>query len=495
MKVNVSLPQTEEDAKGGKFTSYLVDFKSDGGREGSFRRRYSDFQWLAGRLRAECPGAIIPIIPHSRAIIGSGKKFDDDFIEERRKNLQEFLIDVVEHSELSRAPSTTPFMTLTMGEEFDTGKKTAEQANPATKNDGDFDHGGDDSLYLGNDKGTDPAVSPASRAGAAKRGLGNLFAKIRVSVGSKELHSTLNEPQVVSLQEYIAQASKATKKLVKASDALTKSTLENANIYGEMVTPIDEWKAAYQKTLQAREPTGGALDTMSSLSEFATEFSTMLRCKHIDEENSFSSTMHRLQNILLAYQRALGQRKNWQVTYTATTKQIIDKEAALAKAQKNYKPPEVTDKIVNEKSELENRREAEKKTFEECTDRLLRDAEVYKPRVQSLLKHAFSQYAQIQLSYTDRVQHAFSQLLPYLDDTQSDTQSNPSSTTSNNHPTPPPPTAYATLVGFSSDASTNMTTSNDATLPSAPPSPPPITDDDIESELDINDGQGKIVSI
>lgn len=484
MKATVTSPQTDEDVKGGKFTSYLVSFKSDGGSEGSFRRRYSDFQWLANRLRVECPGALIPVIPHSRAIIGSGKKFDDDFIEQRRKNLQEFLSDVVNHAELARAPSMTPFMTLAMGQDFDSGKRNAEEAAPATNNAGDPDRDGDDALYLGNGGGKDTELSPvASRAGAAKRGLGQLFAKIRVSVGNKELHSTPNEAQVVALQDYITQATKATKNLVKASDALTKTTLDTASIYGEMAAPIDEWKVAYQATLQTKEPTGGMVDAMSSLSEFASDFATLLRRKHIDEENSFLSTMYRLQNILLAYQRALGQRKSIQVAYTATTKQIIDKEAALAKAQKNYKPPEVTKKIMKEKSDLENRREVEKKSFEECTDRLLRDAEVYKPRVQSLLKHAFSQYAQIQLSYTDRVQQAFGQLMPYLEDPRQSI-----ATTSDNQPTPPPPTVYATLVGGDGFNHSPASTTS-------PPPPPPITDDEIESELDTVEITGKVVSI
>jgi PX domain/Vps5 C terminal like len=476
MRVTVTLPQTEEPEKGGKFTSYLVSFHSStgSGGEGCVRRRYSDFQWLTKRLQTECPGAIIPVIPHARVMMGSGKKFDDDFIEERRKNLQLFLEGVVDHPELSRARSMTPFMTLTMGEDFENGKKKAEHVQPTS--DVDLDKAGDE-LYLGNG---DVESSPvASRAGAAKRGLGQLFAKIRVSVGNKELQSTDNEGQVVALQEYIAQATKATKKLVKASDALTKSTLETANLYGEMVAPLDEWKTAYQTTLETKEPKGGMVDAISSLSEFATDFSTLLRRKHIDEETAFCSTMHSLQNVLLAYRRALGQRKNWQVTYTATTKQIADKEVALAKAEKNYKPPEVTDKIANEITQLENRRELEKSTFEDCTDRVLRDAETYKPQVQTLLKKAFSQYAQIQLSYTDRVQEAFGELLPYLDDSDNNSNANSSSL-----PPPPPPTAYATLVSNGTNIN-GLPSPPNATSP-----PPPITDDDIESELEIDGGGG-----
>lgn len=451
MKVVVSLPQTEEPDKGGKFTSYLVSYSSKAG-EGSVRRRYSDFQWLYKRLQTECPGSIVPVIPHARAI---GRKFDDDFIEERRRQLQVFIKGVVEHDELSRTPSLTPFMVEALGPDFDAAKTKVEHAKPT--NHADLDKLGEE-IYLG---GNDAEEGPGLAGGAGKR-IGALFAKIRVSVGSKELLSTANEPEVVALQEYIAQAAKQANKLAKASDALVRCTLETANIYGEMGPPLDEWKTAYTTTLQQKEEKGGMLDSISCLSEFTNDFSLLLRQKHLEEEEKFSNTLHRLCNSLKAYQIALKQRKNWQLTYTATTKQIIDKEAAFAKAQKNMKPPEVTEKNCHEKAELEKRSEAEKKTFEDCTNRLLRDAEVYKPQVETLLKSAFVHYAQIQLAYSDRIHQAFGQLMPYLGSVPVNQQ----------------PEVHAVPVNSSP--------------PDAPPPPLPIGDDDIVSELDI-DAKSKTV--
>lgn len=155
---------------------------------------------------------------------------------------------------------------------------------------------------------------------------------------------------------------------------------------------------------------------MSTLCEFSGDFSTLLRQKHIDEEEKFGRKIHSLVNLVSSFQMALKQRKSIQVQYTATNKQIIDKGTAIDKAFNHLKPPEITDKLKEERAELDKQSEVEKKVLEECTERLLRDSESYKPRLEILLKESFLQYAKIQMSYTNRISHAFGQLIPYLDD-------------------------------------------------------------------------------
>ncbi|KAK1738875.1 sorting nexin 1 [Skeletonema marinoi] len=54
----------------------------------SVRRRYSDFRWLFQRLHEERPGAIIPIIPHTKAF-QIEKRLSEELIEERRVSLFE----------------------------------------------------------------------------------------------------------------------------------------------------------------------------------------------------------------------------------------------------------------------------------------------------------------------------------------------------------------------------------------------------------------------
>jgi hypothetical protein len=237
--ITISDPRTEEEGTRHRYTSYLLT--TDKGN--SIRRRYDDFLWLYKRLQTELPGAIIPVIPRSRTLIVS-KKFDPDFIEERRRNLQQFLQGVVDHDELARAPSMSPFMVDMLGSDFEEGKKKVEARMPTNllyTNNVDEDYG--DGFGSG-----EKAVATTT----AREGLSNFFAKIRVSTGSKELMAMENEHDVIVLQEYIQEVAGHLKTLVKSTDALVQATADLAAMYDEMGVPIGEWRTTYQLQQEAQ---------------------------------------------------------------------------------------------------------------------------------------------------------------------------------------------------------------------------------------------------
>ncbi|KAL3912730.1 MAG: hypothetical protein SGILL_006769 [Bacillariaceae sp.] len=458
--ITISSPHEEEEGTRQRYTSYLISTD----RGNSVRRRYSDFVWLYNRLKTELPGAIVPIIPHSRALIAS-KKFDPDFIEGRRRDLQQFLQGVVDDDELARAPSMSPFMVDGLGNDLEEGKKTVEARTPTsmlytTSTEEDYGFHDKDQIEMTQQK--------------ARRGIGNFFAKIRVTTGSKELMATGNENEVTALQDYITEVAGYAKTLVKATDSLVKYTADMASTYDEMGVPIGEWRTVYQNQQEAQKSNSSAQEIMTTLVEFATDFSTLVKKKHIEEEEKFGFQVHRLVNTVTAFQMALKQRRNIQVQYTATNKQIIDKDAALEKAHKNLKPPEITDKIQDERTELEKRCDLEKKVLEECTERLLRYAEIYKPMLIVILKNAFLQYSKIQLAYTNRINQAFTQLVPYLDDSEVNGSGDASEVEDDAGAAPmgaPPP------------------------APSVPPPPPPVVEDDKDDgEIEVEDLDGSLTS-
>lgn len=418
--VTVTEPQVEEEGTRQKFTSYLVS--QEKGK--AVRRRYSDFQWLFRRLQTEKPGAIIPVIPHARAIIPN-RKFDPEFVEDRRRHLEDFLQGVVEHDELSCSPSMTPFMLDSLGPEFDEGKKKVEAKSPTNLSDEKWDE-----EYGVSERDVEKSPNSPKKA-SARQGISNFLAKIRVTTGSKELMSTADENQVIALQEYIDEISGHTKTLVKASETLVKHTLEQAASFDEIGVPIGSWRTTYQVQPQQGD---GILDMMSALCEFSNDFSSLMRRKHVEEEQQFLYKIHALYCTVDSFRMALKQRKGCQVNYTATNKQIIDKDSALAKANKNLKPPEVTDKLKSERADLESRSKMEKKVLEECTSRLLRDSDRYKPRLEFMLRDALCGYTKVQLSYMDRMNNSFAQLIPYLE-SSSETPPPPAEAP------PPPPDA------------------------------------------------------
>ncbi|XP_053325454.1 sorting nexin-7 [Spea bombifrons] len=65
------------------------------------RRRYQDFLWLKSRLEDAHPTLIIPPLPEKFSVKGMVERFNDDFIETRRKALHKFLNRIADHPTLT----------------------------------------------------------------------------------------------------------------------------------------------------------------------------------------------------------------------------------------------------------------------------------------------------------------------------------------------------------------------------------------------------------
>jgi sorting nexin-1/2 len=394
--ITVTDPRIEEADTRSSFTSYLVSTQQGN----SVRRRYSDFQWLYKRLQTEVPGAIVPIIPHTRTIMSS-KKFDLEFIEERRRNLQEFLLEIAKHSDLCRAPSMTPFMLLALGTDLDDGKKKVEQSIPT---------------IFADEGGAKPASSGTSsqpQLASARKGITNFLAKVRLTAKSQELLTTQDESQILALNSYVLEVHGNLKALTKASDALLKSASRTADAHNEIGVPIGLWRTALMQ--QTANQDDDVKDMMAGIVKFSDEMSSLYEKKHKEEELLFGHNIHKLTNTVSGFEIALDQRKKIQVDYTHIQNTLIEKNYALEKAQKNLKPPEVTDKLNSERIELESRIELEKKRFDEVTKRVIRDAEKCKPKLIQMLQNSFLMLAKAEVSYTTRMNEVSQQMISDLE--------------------------------------------------------------------------------
>ncbi|XP_072854053.2 sorting nexin-7 isoform X1 [Pogona vitticeps] len=87
------------------FITYRVVTKTTRGEfdscEYEVRRRYQDFLWLKGRLEEAHPTLIIPPLPEKFIMKGVVERFNDEFIETRRKALHKFLNRIADHPTLT----------------------------------------------------------------------------------------------------------------------------------------------------------------------------------------------------------------------------------------------------------------------------------------------------------------------------------------------------------------------------------------------------------
>lgn len=79
--------------------------------EYQIRRRYQDFLWLRSKLEESHPTLIIHPLPEKFVMKGMVERFNDDFIETRKKALHRFLNKMAEHPILSSSPHLKVFLT------------------------------------------------------------------------------------------------------------------------------------------------------------------------------------------------------------------------------------------------------------------------------------------------------------------------------------------------------------------------------------------------
>jgi sorting nexin-7/30 len=75
------------------------------------RRRYQDFLWLKGKLEEAHPTLIIPPLPEKFIVKGMVERFNEDFIETRRKALHKFLNRIADHPTLTFNEDFKGFLT------------------------------------------------------------------------------------------------------------------------------------------------------------------------------------------------------------------------------------------------------------------------------------------------------------------------------------------------------------------------------------------------
>ncbi|XP_030062599.1 sorting nexin-7 [Microcaecilia unicolor] len=97
------------------FITYRVATKTSRGEfdssEYEVRRRYQDFIWLKSRLEDAHPTLILPPLPEKFIMKGMVERFNDDFIETRRKALHTFLNRIADHPTLSFNEDFKVFLT------------------------------------------------------------------------------------------------------------------------------------------------------------------------------------------------------------------------------------------------------------------------------------------------------------------------------------------------------------------------------------------------
>ena len=105
-----------------KHTSFIIESAIN--NNNTVSRRYNDFKWLQNVLAIEFLCIFIPPIPPPSTTSNILKKFDSDFVSQRRYDLERFLNRVSDNKLLSKSEAFDIFLTQQSQQRFEEQKKS-----------------------------------------------------------------------------------------------------------------------------------------------------------------------------------------------------------------------------------------------------------------------------------------------------------------------------------------------------------------------------------
>jgi len=372
----------------------------------SVRRRYSDFRWLFQRLHEERPGAIIPIIPHTKAF-QIEKRLSEELIEERRVSCETFLRRVQIHPELEGAPSISAF--------FSPDAEVFEQAKK--------DH-----------PETEGFISEDGTTSSAKEKVKHFFVKagIKAKVArGVDLEETPDAAQVDEVEQYLSALETHVKALAKATLYLvdvSKETSTNMHELGQTLfglhqtydpdttTPDDNDSSSSSSSNNSNAKSKNP--SLKTISNIFASLSAINKVKYDDNYAKVSKPIIDIQDNIKAARLALKRRKDHAITYNTFLQQIKNRQAALEKLNhKNATSPQATteNQIVSTQQLLDESNKSSKvalAALEKVTQRVFREMDRFKHSVDAQLRLLYVNHARVQVDYSRQLDVEWNKLLP-----------------------------------------------------------------------------------
>ena len=362
----------------------------------SVRRRYSDFRWLFQRLHEERPGAIIPIIPHTKAF-QIEKRFSEDLIEQRRVSCEKFLRRVQVHPELEGAPSISAFFSPD-AEVFEQAKKD----HPETEG------------FISED-GTTKTAKEKVKHFFVKAGI-----KAKVARGA-DLEETPGAAQVDEVEQYLSTLETHVKALAKATLYLvdvSKDSSTNMHELGQTLFGLHQTFDPDAGSSENNNSDGNKNPSLKTISNIFASLSAINKVKYDENHTKVSKPIHDLQDNIKAARLALKRRKDHAITYNTFLQQIKNRQAALEKLNhKNATSPQnqTENQIVTTQQLLDESNKSSKLAFaalEKVTQRVFREMDRFKHSVDAELRQLYVNHARVQVDYSRQLDVEFNKLLP-----------------------------------------------------------------------------------
>ncbi len=357
-----------------KYTSYKVNTVVQAAvpnfpfQNASVIRRYSDFHWLFNQLSVEYPGAIVPPIPEKQAV----SRFNAEFVEGRRRQLEKFLVRVSVHPELAAAECLRVFLSAD-DVAFSQAKNAKDASDAATSGKGG--------------------------------GVMKWFNETKTAI-SKDLVKSDDDDKFEEINLYITTLESQMKNVVQHTSSLVKKGKETAN-------GLFEFGLAFTLLGQSEtDALGGALTQMGHTADTLSVLSAEQAEK---ESSSFEDPMVDYIRLIASVKSALSKRHDKRVTYSTCISDLNSKQTALAKVQG---VPGKEDKVLAAEAAVKNCEEtlrASETEFKMCSERVLREVERFKAEKAADMRKTVMDYINLQIEYNKRMEQVWTELVPKLE--------------------------------------------------------------------------------
>ena len=423
---SVQVSNPEHHGKGRqRHTTYLVKTKYSNGSEKNVRRRYSDFIWLQKRLVEERAGNIVPKIPHKIANVKT--KFDDDFVNEREKTLQRFMNRVVDHPDLPKATSFTPFLSENASDWEATKSKSSSDVSIHSESD-DKSQVSNDSITINVEN-----AQTAQKPGRFANWMTKARTKIALKLGDPKLEETPAEgKKFEDLATYADHLETCVKVLTEDASAL----LDAYKVQGEKLKTM---AAAFSELWGEHKLSNASSSTMyQRLGDCWSSLSSVTESQHSMGIEKLEMPLKELEQDVAALKHALAQRKEALYRYTNKVNIGNTKELQLERLKSKDDLSSHQDKYFELEADLKQN-DTEKRLLSDSVEviscRLLKDADRFRQEFHEKMRETMEIYHLCQWEHAEKSGQIWKDLMPSLAKNALDTSAAPESIREEQAPT------------------------------------------------------------
>jgi len=355
-------------------------------------RRFRDFDWLHNQLVSKYPGAIVPPLPEKHAAQVSTMKVTGvtqsaAWLEERRSQLQHFLHKLVAHPMLHAAPDLQAFLEKE-GDALEAWKE----------------------------------LSKAPKGGASyslsdvKNGLLSSYSKSMSLFGGEGVSAAFTPVEDVPCQQ-MANYAAAVQGQVTAVHKHSKSYIDRHRALGQSMTGfgLALTQLANCETAINESLAKGISSMGLCVGRLSATYSELAE----READAFEEPMKEYIRLLTAVKTAIAARDAALRSYNASSSSLLAKKERLDKLRASGGKEDKISALSREMTEAEEAENLAKSHYETVSARV--DGEMARFQSEKLtdLKRCVTTFLRLQIEYSERIQAAWRDLLPRLEEIDS----------------------------------------------------------------------------